>query len=82
MAEDKFPTIEQLRDRLSDLVGKGFGALPVQILVVPDSTLQAIARSLDHPPPNKPALMIDFGEVSMISADRLGGRAMPTTSAS
>jgi hypothetical protein len=87
MSESEFPTIAQLRDRLSELVDKGFGALPVQIVVVPDSTLQAIARSL-QPTADRPALMIDLTgadqrmAVGLISIDRLSGRGMPTTSLS
>lgn len=60
MTENEFPTICDLRDRLTELVEKGLGELPVQILVVPDSTLQAIARNSGQKDDAKPALMIDL----------------------
>ena len=58
--ENTFPTIRDLRDRLGDLVEQGLGELPVQILIVPDSTLQAIARNAGQKDDAKPALMIDL----------------------
>lgn len=53
--ESEFPTLNDLRACLDELIARGFGELPVQILVVPDSTLQAIAADAETP-----ALMIDF----------------------
>lgn len=35
--EDKFPTIRDVRDRLSELVERGLGDLPAQIVIVPPS---------------------------------------------
>jgi len=80
MPENEFPTISDFRDRLSELVEQGFGDLPAQVLVVPDSTLQAIGRTL-HPSEDKPALMIDLAVegrpmVGLISIDRLTGSGM------
>ena len=40
--ESDFPTIKHLRDRLTDLIENGLGDLPVQILVVPNSTIEAV----------------------------------------
>lgn len=81
--ESEFPTIADLVRGLSRLVDGGLGDLPVQILVVPDSTLQAIARSTDgFDPASKAALMIDLessdGRMcpSIISTERLAGRAV------
>lgn len=77
-SEDKFPTIRDMRDQLATLVERGFGDLPCQVLVVPDSTLQAIAKASGNPP-DCGALMIEFNAkngrlpVSLISADRLQG---------
>jgi len=85
--ENEFPTILQLRDRMSELIDKGFGQLPVQVLVVPDSTLQALAQGMGHAAGEKAALMIDLvGDdndggrlpVGLISADRLTRSGMPT----
>jgi hypothetical protein len=53
--ENEFPTISDARDRLAELVERGFGDLPIQLVIVPGSTLQAIAG-----PRDKPALMIDL----------------------
>lgn len=81
--EDNFPTLADLTERLRALVEDGLGSLPVQALVVPDSTLQAIAR---HTRPKglagdpRPALMIEFDSVegrlgaSIITTDRMRGR--------
>lgn len=66
--EHKFPTIRDVRDKLSELVELGLGDQPAQIVVVPDATLQAIARVVapsgyKH---DKPALLVEF--------DGIGGR--------
>lgn len=61
--ESTFATIRDVRDRLSELVERGLGDLPTQILIVPDSTLQAIARNSGpdgYDNSRKPALMIDL----------------------
>lgn len=78
--ESEFPTIRDLRDALSELVADGFGDLPVQIVIVPDSTLQAIGRMPDGGPP---AVMIDLVvdgspriPPSMVSMRSVGGRGM------
>ena len=82
--ESEFPTIKQLRDCLSELIDQGLGGLPVQILVVPDSTLQVIARASGYEG-GKPAIMVDLNAggtglpVGLISAERLAERGMPTT---
>lgn len=75
MTENEFPTISDLHDRLAELIAKGLGALPVQVLIVPDSTLQAIARNAGQKDDDKPALMIDLiddagNSVSIASTDR------------
>lgn len=82
-SEQNFPTIRDLRDRLSNLIDRGFGALPVQIVVAPDSSIQALADA--EGPHGKPAIMIEFPiegrlfGISFISTDRLGGgNSMPT----
>lgn len=75
--ENEFPTIRDVRDRLAELVDRGLGDLPVQLVVAPDSTMQAIARATPGFDPRKPALLIEFGgdqgrlPVSLISAERL-----------
>jgi hypothetical protein len=65
--ENRFPTIRDMRDKLSELVERGLGDLPVQLIIVPDSTLQAVARASmpegTNYNPNKPALMIEFDGV-------------------
>lgn len=83
--ENNFPTIKDYRDLLSDVIDKGFGDLPVQILVVPDSTLQALARHRGERDSDKPAIMMQWLidparlPVSFISAGRLKDCGMPTT---
>lgn len=84
MPENTFPTIQDYRDLLNDLVEKGFGDHPAQLLVVPDSTLQALVRH-EHPGDQTPATMIEW-QVSearqaagLISADRLAGRGISTS---
>lgn len=54
--ESEFPTIEDARDVLQQLVDKGFGKLPVQVLVVPTSTMIALARDAGHAGP-KPIML-------------------------
>lgn len=80
MREDTFPTIADLHGRLSELMAQGLGELPVQILIVPDSTLQAIARNAGQKDDDKPALMIDLcsddgHSVTLASTDRFSGAA-------
>lgn len=75
--ESEFATIADLHAALSDLVGRGFGELPVQVLVVPGSTLQTLARAEGAVDDDKPALMIEFGgdsgrfPVSILSTEYL-----------
>ena len=62
-SENNFPTIRDFRDRLNDLVDQGLGDQLVQLLIVPDATMQAISRVVNDgcdPSPDKPALMIEF----------------------
>lgn len=81
--ESEFPTIADLRDRLSELVERGLGDHPVQIVVVPDSTMQAIVRSSNGG--RKPAIMIEMPvngsrlPVAFISAERMAGGGMQST---
>ena len=77
--ENRFPTIRDLRDRLSELVEQGLGDQPVQVLVVPDSTIQVIAQAIG-PASEKPALMIELAgddtgrlPAALISTERLMG---------
>lgn len=60
MTENEFPTIADLHARLAELIAIGFGELPVQILIVPDSTLQTIARNAGQADDAKPAIMIEL----------------------
>lgn len=86
--ESDFPTIRDFRDRLSELVDSGLGDLPVQIMIVPDSTIQAVANFCDpaRVPGVVPALMIELPNdvggrrmpVSLISTARMTGNAMPS----
>jgi hypothetical protein len=76
---NKFPTISDLRDRLSDLIDRGLGDLPVQVLVVPAFTTQAIAQASGGYNDLRPALMIELTDeknngripVSIISSEYL-----------
>jgi hypothetical protein len=84
LREAEFPTIRDLRDRLSELIEQGLGGQPVQVVVVPDSTIQALARSAGSGD-GKPALMVELpGDqgrlpVALISTERFGhGNAMPS----
>lgn len=83
-SENEFPTIRHMRDTLSMLIDRGFGDLPVQLVIAPDSTIQALARAED-PNSVKPAIMLEFPVearafgVPFITTDRLTqGRGMPT----
>lgn len=84
--ENNFPTIRDLRDQLTALVDAGFGALPVQIVVAPDSTMQVLARADGHDG-GAPALMIEYPRegrqigVAFISADRLSRSGVPSLGA-
>lgn len=79
--ESEFPTIRDLRDRLSDLIEQGLGDHPVQVVVVPAATMLVIARATGAPDDKaKPPLMIELGvgrterlPVSLVSVDFLSG---------
>jgi hypothetical protein len=85
--QNEFPTIRDVRDRLSELVERGLGDLAVQVLVVPDATMQAVARASVPPgyeyDSRKPALMIELeGDgarmpVFLMSTDRMGDGSGP-----
>lgn len=86
-SENNFPTICDVRNALTALVERGLGDLAVQIIVAPDSTMQAIARDVSGAgyDGTRPALMIDLTRgdggrmpVAIISTDRLQGDG-PTT---
>ena len=83
--ENEFPTIRDARNALAKLIEDGFGDLPVQLLVAPDSTLQAIAGAMGYR--GKPVVMIDLRSEPpsprlsfvVISTERLGsGSGIPT----
>lgn len=85
--EDEFPTIAQFAEGLVELVKKGLGEQPAQVLIVPDSTMQTAARILGGGEQDRPALMIDLtgdnrrpGQVpvTMISTAALFGSTIPT----
>lgn len=83
-AENNFPTIRDLLNTLSELVEHGVGDLPIQIVVAPDSTIQALAQ-VSGGDTGKPAVMIEFPRngqalgVPFISTDRLTqGGGMPS----
>jgi len=77
--ESDFPTIMDLRDCLSKLVDQGLGELPIQIVVMPDTTIQALAKAQSWD--GKPATMLQYSRdgkelgVMFISTDRLSGIA-------
>lgn len=70
--ESEFPTISDFKSLLEDLIEKGFGDLPCQVLIVPDSTLQALARHGGNT--DKPAVMIDW----QVSKERMAVSLMTT----
>lgn len=81
--ESEFPTIRDLRDGLTKLVEQGIGDLPVQIVIVPGSTMEAVARIVggkDYDA-TKRALMIELEPadgvarfpVSLVSTDYIAG---------
>jgi hypothetical protein len=80
--ESDFPTIKDLRDCLNTLVDQGLGELPVQIVVMPDTTIQALAKAQMWD--GKPTTMIEYSRdgkelgVMFISTDRLAGTALST----
>ena len=86
--ESEFPTINDAIKRLSELANSGLGSLAIQAIIVPDSTLQTIAKTSFEAEENlKPALMIELGSsersssVLLVSAEPLNGNGMETTTA-
>lgn len=81
--ENEFPTIQDVHAVLADLIDRGLGGLPVQVLVCPDSTMQALARDAGAKDDAKPALLIEFDgkegrhPVTVLSTARLGKSAGP-----
>ncbi len=84
LPESEFPTVRDLAEAVKSLIELGLGEHPVQLVVIPDSTLQSIVISaLPHLPDDQreklgdnPALMIERDGVSFISTkalERLGG---------
>jgi hypothetical protein len=67
--ENEFPTINDALAILTDLVKDGFGELPVQIIMTPAGTLQALARH--YGPDNKLGLPVGMIEMT---PDENGGR--------
>ncbi len=57
--ESEFPTIEDAQTVLQALVDKGFGQLPVQMVIVPPSTLAILAKDAGHKG-SKPAVMLEL----------------------
>lgn len=85
--EAMLPTVRDLCAGLSRLVEGGLGDLPVQIIIVPDSTLQAIARVTPAPgydPSTDAAKLVEFDGVDgrlpmmMLTADYLKSNHMQT----
>lgn len=58
--ESKFPTIKDVHSVMAELIDEGLGDLPVQVLVAPDTTIQALARHAGATDDSKPALMLEF----------------------
>lgn len=77
MTEDRFPTISDTVEALSELVRQGLGDLPTMLVLVPDSTMQALSRAAGHSNDAQPALMMEMPAngnrlpVSIICYDRL-----------
>ena len=57
--ESDFPTIEDARAVFQSLADEGFGELPVQVVIVPASTLAVLARNAGHTA-TEPARMIEI----------------------
>lgn len=76
--ESRLPTINDLALAMAEFAKEGLGDQPVQAVVVPDSTMQALARaakaSLEPPP-----LMMEVAgrdgrmPLLVLSADRMAG---------
>lgn len=81
--ESEFPTIQDLRDRLTELIELGLGDHPVQIVIVPATTMKAVCIATGPMPANdyRPPLMIELGvdrtermAVTIVSTDYLNSR--------
>ena len=59
-SEDRLPTFRDVHAVLVELIERGLGDLPVQVVVCPDSTMQALARDAGAKDDDKPALLIEF----------------------
>jgi hypothetical protein len=75
--ENQFPTVADLRDQLNALIDEGLGDLPVQVVVVPDSTMRAISTHGGNGQ-SRPAVMVELGgskesrlPVTLVSAERM-----------
>ncbi len=86
--ESDFPTVADASACFARLVEMGLGGLAVQVVVVPDSTIQAVANVVGaRDADDRPALMIELWPeggrlpVSIISTARMRGNGMPTTTA-
>lgn len=81
--ESTFPTIQDYRDLLTKLVDEGFGDHPAQILIVPSSTLDVLAKHAGATG-GRAALMLAYGNASgrqeacLTTVERLKG--MPARS--
>ena len=83
--ENEFATVADTAKSFAELVKRGLGELPVQITVVPASTMRAIASAYGHKDDvSKPALMIELSQesehrfpVALVSTDYLEGKKQP-----
>mgnify|MGYP000309539715 CR=1 FL=1 len=65
------PTINDAHQAMEMIIDAGLADQPVQLMVVPDETLQALARWIGQQATDKPALMVDVGKLGFISTERL-----------
>lgn len=76
-SENEFSTISDASKALRQLIDEGFGDLPMQLIVAPDSTMQAIGRHADGSVGKNPVLMLQFDgingrvSVTIMSTERL-----------
>ena len=62
--ENRYPTLKDASEVLAEMVARGLGGLPLQVIVAPPSTLLALARNAGHEVGGKPALMLEFSNDS------------------
>lgn len=78
--ENRFPTIRDLHAAMADLIDRGLGDHPVQVVIAPASTMRAIERTVPgvnvDNPTRKPPLMI---ELPLTGVDRLAVTMVSTT---